>query len=333
VHLLGAEVGADRSRGVGVVHVAVDAGGTLVHGPSQLPLVRVTAAAPAGVEIVVGGLAGDGRPAAVGIAPDGTLRWSAQVPPAAPGDAPVVLPPEVVDDGGRALLVYATGTAGTGPTRVRLVAAGPGGCIEVGAVDLDGAADGLAVAATPSGVTIAGAGRAPDRLELVRVVDGRVEDRRRLADRRAVAPALAPLLARLPAAPPAAAGILAAWVAPDARELRAQPLGADLAPLAPAAPIVTGSAAGRPSSVRLLCGPVGPVAVAWQLTRRDHRNRVRVEQSVALYDPAGGLGEPVPLAGGGPYAGGGWVDGTLAVVHGSDAPLLSTFRAEDPGAT
>jgi hypothetical protein len=308
-------------------HITFDTLGRVVRPVTSLPLTWVAGmTACTGALIVVGTRHGDEEPVVVGMDEQGSVQWQAAVPVT----GTLALWPRPVCLADRTQLVWATGSEAS---TLWLAEVQAGACHAAGSLQFDDITFNFDVMATEGGLTLARVHGDPIQLELLRLIKGK------LLRRATVAAAGQPVI---PTVAVIADRYAVLWISRLEQELCLQWFDWDLRPTGPPEKLVSALAPARLRSARLIPGSPGYLAISYQTVtagdggivhRSDGTTAIRepmeaVEQFVAAYDwTSNTLGASHRIVEPGvSYDAGGWVGGTLLLIHGAGAARISVYR-------
>lgn len=288
-----------EAAGGTVHHGRLDPGAAEIEILPDLPI-RLAGAGVTAEELVVTGPA-----SALGVGPDGAVRWQAALPTARARRGPWPL-----GRSDRATVLWEGGEgASLGWMELQRGAVGPVSSLSwADPVELGGCAmeDGAVLFATRSG-----------ELELLQLATGSLVRRRPIREA-----ALAYNVNLLPAP----GGWAVVWSTP--LEIRLLGLDFEFQPLGPVEVLSAVEPPVRFGSVRAAASAAGTLAVLVALYLPEgSADELTVEQRLTLYDPSTrclGPATAVPL--GAPYGGLVWLGETLALLHGEARPALSLYR-------
>jgi hypothetical protein len=303
------------------LHVSVGPQGDPADAGRELPLIEVTGLSSCDGRLNVTGVAAADRATVLAVSADGRVLWDAEVPT----QARYRHWPRPVCTGGGAWLFSTAGDPGA----MRLIQLTGNGLGLEHVVPLPDDSDGIAVLGDATGMVVARVHDAGQRLELGRLVGGRITLRVEVQTSRPTAPSLARV----------GDAVALAWIAAPG-DVRLQYFDAQLKPLGAAAVLQPAS----PSpvvDVRLLAAADGALAVALlgdkvvadarAIHRADgtveaHGPRRTAPLRIASCDRDGHLGNALLVDADAKLYAGDWVDGKLFLAHRGRDMRLSVFE-------
>lgn len=286
-----------------VRHCAVDAMGEPAAEARDLPLISVAGATACDGSLIVTGAGAARGPVAAELGADGATRWSADVPP--DGELETWPIPVCLATSTRLIWSSIPATLRVADLNARQVK--PAAHLAMG-----GSVEGMDATGSNRHVVVVLAG--DDGLRVL-AMDGAAPPMS-ISNERAVAPGICQL----------SDGLLVAWIAPSAKAIRVQRLAARTLAHGQEHAIVAASRGETLRALKLLGAWRDHVALTWTVSTGARPGDVTVEQFVAVYDTSTGLISRVALGAGSAFFAGGWVNDSLVVIHGEQAPLASAFR-------
>jgi hypothetical protein len=317
LHIVGLDE-AHRAR-----HLAIDGRGEFMVAAAELPLIEVTGLAACDGALVVSGATAGDRPKVLRVKPAGQVAWRAEVP----AGKPLQYWPRPICAAGTTWLFSTTSGA---RTAMRLIEVSGERLSAPLTFALDDDTLNIDVLADAEGVLVARVHANGQRMELVRISDGRVRVRIDVEATRPTAPSLAHVGDR----------VALAWVA-EPREPHLQWFDMQLKPLGASTVLPIPPLSGALASVRLMAAPDGALAIVFRsqevvgdsrtvhhpdgTTARREPRRMSPLWVAAYNNKAHRLGPPHLIDADAKLYAGDWLGGAIVVGHRGRETHVSVF--------